>query len=189
MPKNLSSLMKLNILILISSVYFLLVGCGHNKSKIWLKQIGEARYIIYERKAAKFYFPNNEFIKYCKNQDSTIHNNFVFKDALRYIERYGDAQIIISDTLGMKLEYNHFAKRDSLIYIRDQENINAYVTDAVNDALILFAKAGNLKVYDKKNKHFVNFIIIDIVNTEKYGATSILLPDNSVAYSQLNYIQ
>ena len=181
--------MKRNTLILISSVYFLLTSCGHSKSKIWLKQLGETKYIIYEKEAAKFYFPNNEFIKYCKNQDTTIHNNFVFKDALRYIESYGDSQIIISDTLGMKLEYEHFPKGDSLIYMRNQEDINAYVTEAVNDALIVFAKDGNLKVFDKRNKHFVDFIIFYTVDTKAYGTTSILLPDNSVVYSQLDHIQ
>jgi hypothetical protein len=181
--------MKRNSLILLSSVCFLLTSCGHSKSKIWLKQLSETKYIIYEREAVKFYFPNNEFIKYCKAQDTTIHNNFVFKDALRYIQGYGDAQIIISDTLGMKLEYEHFPKGDSLIYMRDQANINAYVTEAVNDALIVFAKNGDLKVYDKRNKHFVDFIILYVVDTKAYGTTSILLPDNSVAYSQLDHIQ
>ena len=156
---------------------------------IRLKQLSEAKYIIYEREVVKFYFPGNEFIKYCKDQDPTIHNNYIFKDALRYIESFGENQIIISDTLGMKLEYEHFPKGDSLIYIRNQENINAYVTEAVNYTLMVLAKEGNLKVYDKINKHFVDFIFIDIVDTEAYGTTSILLPDKSVVYSQLDHIQ
>ena len=73
--------------------------------------------------------------------------------------------------------------------MRNQEDINAYVTEAVNDALIVFAKDGNLKVFDKRNKHFVDFIIFYTVDTKAYGTTSILLPDNSVVYSQLDHIQ
>ena len=181
--------MKRNTLILISSICFLLTSCGYYKSKILLKQLGETKYIIYEREAAKFYFPKEEFVKYCKSQDTAIHNNSIFKDALRYIQGFGDAQIIISDTLGMKLQYEHFPKKDSLIYLRDHENINAYVTEAVDNALITFAKEGNLKVYDKRNKQFVDFIFFYVVDTKSYGTTSILLPDNSVAYSQLDHIQ
>ena len=181
--------MKRNNLILISSICFLLTSCGYYKSKILLKQLGETKYIIYEREAAKFYFPNEEFVKYCKSQDTTIHNNFVFKDALRYIQGLGDDQIIISDTLGMKLQYEHFPKKDSLVYLRDYENLNAYVTEAVNDVLITFARGGNLKIYDKRNKYFVDFIFLYVVDTKSYGSTSILLPDNSVVYSKLDHIQ
>jgi hypothetical protein len=184
---------------------FVLLSCdGHNKQKIVLSAfndqtrnktilttLGQDRILTYDTKNAKFIFQLDSLIEYCNGKDSTEHNNFIYKQVLQYINRHKSDSITISDTLGKVLVPDsiiNFSGKADLIWVRDQKSEFSNVTDAIDWALLDFVKNGEIKVYDKKTGKFASFIYLDEVETSTHGAIYILLPNDSIIFSKLRWI-
>ena len=158
-----------------------------------LEKFADKSEVIYEYQKAKFYFSKHSLIEYCEKKNFAERNNFIYKELIQYLKQDSNRIIIISDTLGLELvpdsTINFWSKSDTLIRVRDQKSNYAYVTEAINEALLDFAGRGQLRVYDKREQQFVDFIVIDKVEEKWYGETNIHLPNDSIVFSYLRWIK
>ena len=178
------------LLILIIS----LTSCYHHYKRITLTGFADSNTVTYETEKVKFIFPQNSIVEYCNNQDTTIHNNRIFKEIIKYMTKNAEPDIIIPDTLGTIMVrdsafYYKGKYRDTLLRERNHKNEYAYVTEAFRWTLLDLILNGKLKILDKQSNKPVDYIIVDEIESNSHGEVQILLPNNIKIFQQLRWIQ
>ncbi|MDF2188036.1 hypothetical protein [Paraflavitalea sp. CAU 1676] len=186
--------MKQTLQTYLTVLTLLFIGCsGHDKQRIRLSGFNDKNEVIYETQVANFIFSKSSLIDYCNKKDTAEHNNFIYRQVVDYLNKYQSNSIIIPDTLGTELvpdsTINFRSKDSTIIRIRNQKSEYAYVTDALDWTLLDLIQNGEIKVYDKKESKFVEYIFLDEINTSSYGAAHILLPNGSLIFSKMRWIE
>ncbi|MBO9562510.1 MAG: hypothetical protein J7621_07045 [Niastella sp.] len=186
--------MKQVLQIYLGVLVFLFQGCsGHNKQRIQLLGFYDKNEVAYETQVAKFIFSKSSLVEYCNNKDTSEHNNFIYRQVIDYLNKHPGNPIIIPDTLGTELVPDstiHLWSHDStLITARNQKSEYAYVTDALDWALLDLIQNAEIKIFDKKANKFVEYIFVDEINTSGYGAAHILLPNDTLIFSKMRWIE
>jgi hypothetical protein len=171
----------------------LLTACnGHNKQRVRLSGFDDKNEVVYETEFSKFILSKSSLIDYC-NKKKSEHNNFIYRQVIEYLEVHQSHSIIIRDTLGTELVLDssvNFGNKDStLIRVRNQKSQYAYVTDALDWTLLELIRDGEMKIFDKKSNKFIEYVFLDEINTSSYGVAHILLPNDSLIFSKLRWIQ
>ena len=183
--------MKTALKVIVITILFFSCN-GSERTIVAIKKDAFVKEVIYQTEKADYHFDYQELIEYCKREDNGEPNDFVFKDVIKYLERYGDEPVLIPDTLGTKMEKEkevNFNDSEELIRIIDFQHPFAYVTEEIEWALIKFAKKGNLRIFEKYTNSFADTIIVDKVEANWYGETNIHLKNDTMIFSALRWIR
>jgi hypothetical protein len=191
---NVSGNMKQTFQTYLIILTLLLIGCnGHHKQRVRLSGFNDKNEVVYETEVAKFIVSKSSLIDYCNKKDTSEHNNFIYRQVIEYLKKHQGNQIIIQDTLGTELvpdsNVNFGSKDSALIRVRNQKSEYSDVTDALDWALLDLIRNGEMKIFDKKSNKFTEYVFLDEINTSIYGAAHILLPNDSLIFSKLRWIQ
>jgi hypothetical protein len=172
---------------------FLLQACYRNEKRhINLTGFTEKNEVIYDTRKARFHFGRDELLAYCKKMNNGEPNRFIYGQLIDYIHNTQGNSIIIPDTLGMKWENTDslagIYEKDTLVFIRDNKSPYAYAAEATTFVLLSFIEEGKVKVFDKRKSTFAPFIYLQKTDDDLAGTTRILLPNDSVIFSQLRWI-
>lgn len=172
----------------------LCTGCnGNHEKRIELSGFTDKNEVVYETQAVKFIFSKASLVDYCNKKDTATYNNFIYRQVIDYLNKHQSHLIIIPDTLGTELvpdsSVNFGSKDSTLVRVRNHKSEYAYVTDALDWTLLDLIQSGEIKVYDKKANKFMEYVFLDEINTRSYGASHILLPDGTLIFSKMQWIE
>ncbi len=173
---------KISILVIL---LILFTSCtSHDAKKIKLYGFSNQKEVKYEEGNSIFYIGLNDYFEYLNkrakekllsNEDSCI---------IKYLETIKDKSITISDTTSL-----HGIRKDIFSDGKDTvlTSINIYPVDNFRWAIIYFAKKGNIKIYNKKKKKFVQNIIVDEIEYSNSAEVVIMLENKVQIFDQLRW--
>ena len=167
-------------------IVILLSSCiNHDRKRVRLRRFEKQKEIKYENALAIFYIGNEDYIEYLKEK-STKHprHNSYYRCIIDYIKNSEDNPIIISDSVSLlKSE----VKTAQNVNDSTRKNIEIYPSDNLRWAIIDLAREGNLKIYNKKKKEYVDFIIIDEIKSSSSGEVIIMFENKIEIFNQPKY--
>ena len=146
------------------------------------------------KQKASFFISQTDIKDYCEKKDTLEDNNFIYFQLLNYLREHKNKSIIIPDTLGTKLvAYNEVylrsSKRKPLIRVRNENSKYANIPEAMDWMLLDIIKGGKVKVFDKWTASFVDYIVLDSIETKTAGESELLLPNDSSIFLKLRWIK
>ena len=175
--------MKHTIYILLLT--FVLGSCiKHDKKKVRLYGFENQKEIKYEDGKAIFYLGLNDYRNYLKEKENkkSLYNGY--RCIIDYIENSEGNPILISDSLRL-------AGSRKEIYQNGNDTIekiiDVYPSDNLRWAIIDFAKKGNLKIFYKKDKMFLENIIVDEIKYPNSVTVVIKLENKIEIFDQLRW--
>lgn len=156
----------------------------HDTEKVRLYGFENQKEIKYEDGKAIFYLGSNDFINYLKKNEkqNPLYNGF--SCTIDYIENSKVNPITISGSLrltGSRKEIYHNGN-DTI-----EKTIDVYPSNNLRWAIIEFAKKGNLKIYSKKEKKYIDNIIVDEIKRPYSEVVVIKLENRDQIFDQLRW--
>ena len=181
-------LIKISIIVLSLIIH----SCENHEKTIVLKSRKIPNKVIYSTNKAKFYFNKKELITYCNEKVNRESSGLKYTQVIKFLKNTKHKPVLIQDTLATKLvpeKEFYFWGDDSLIRVRKQNHPYNFVTEGIRWALLDFASAGNLRIYDDSSGSLIDTIIVKKEDSGFYEEKKICKKNGDVIFSQLTKLK
>ncbi len=155
---------------------------NHETKKVSLNGFEKQKEIKYEDGKAIFYLGSNDYVAYLKEKENNSPLYNAYRPIIEYIEKNDNNPITISDELRLTGSRKEVYKNGNDTI---EKNIDIYPSDNLRWAIISFAKKGNLKIYHKNEKKYVQNIIVDEIRYPNSATVVIKLENKDEIFDQL----